>query len=331
MTVFEYSGLQAERLGFWICKQMWPMDTDPYMFLGRAMQICGKAIFPDDWNGHELHERFRKKPRVDQYPNLTELDRSNARDLIGQFEGLGPPADEGFYPTLGEWKRYCEYDALIADSLVASFERVRTVMSFLQKQIAEGKISSVVREIEGDGQFRSVPIERWRSDSSTAFFIACLMSYEKEVGEASAQVPPAVWTEHPESAAHPERWPHYIFVHRGDLVAVLKREFGHRHTKVERNAPFSEAIEFVKRHVEHWESHGRAGAYRSTRERLEACAVKSNIRPQRIRDIWKPDSSFNRGQNPLIPLEWRRPGPAGPRQDRPDPGRCPLCGDLQRE
>ena len=76
MTVFEYSGLQAERLGFWICKQMWPMDTDPYMFLGRAMQICGKAIFPDDWNGHELHERFRKKPRVDQYPNLTELDLS---------------------------------------------------------------------------------------------------------------------------------------------------------------------------------------------------------------------------------------------------------------
>jgi hypothetical protein len=53
------------RLGFWLNQDGWPRDTEGCVFLGRAINSFGKALF-SDWTGEE--------PVVDLLPNRSRQD-----------------------------------------------------------------------------------------------------------------------------------------------------------------------------------------------------------------------------------------------------------------
>jgi hypothetical protein len=46
-------GRNAVEQDFWGDKKGWPRDTDEHVFLGRAIEKIGAAIFGDKWTGSE--------------------------------------------------------------------------------------------------------------------------------------------------------------------------------------------------------------------------------------------------------------------------------------
>jgi hypothetical protein len=71
---------------FWARASDWPRDAKEFIFLARAVDAIGKAIFPDDWTGTEPYidplSITKLEELIDQHPHFTsQLERYRVGEL----------------------------------------------------------------------------------------------------------------------------------------------------------------------------------------------------------------------------------------------------------
>lgn len=177
---------------FWITRSGWPSDAYGYVFLGRAVRDIGKALFPDEWTGHEMampepyphdiffidgEERTEPKPLFwIELPLLTTLERvllENHKDV--RIERTAPPARR---PILTEEQYMVALLTIekINPLRVSARLRAATVKQVIEHALRDGKIKFALLPARGGEFITQTQAFWWNIPSSTHRWKRCQMS-----------------------------------------------------------------------------------------------------------------------------------------------------------
>jgi hypothetical protein len=128
-----------EEDSFWLLTDLgWPSDTEDYVFLGRAVERIGAAIFPSQWTGLETAaNRFRDK----------RLPGPPPQSIQSALEDVVDPNPA--------YRRFLEVQKVIVDAAVA------------------GKLITVGRDVAGGDMSQPFPASYWHTENWRWRFRLC--------------------------------------------------------------------------------------------------------------------------------------------------------------
>ncbi|TPN58642.1 hypothetical protein FJ976_01660 [Mesorhizobium sp. B1-1-9] len=212
----------------WGNPSSWPIETDDHLFLARAVNLLGAAMFKEHWSGSEPVEA--SFPVVDGSFVSNGFEGVYALSLLWRFRpdlGLIPKQHRNLitHPlSQMEWDSaaavYREHEA---DRLSASRGRYQAVVSALMSGAAAGRIRTYRRAVERAEKYIEIPQSNWLSEDASPRFNLCLYSpFDPYFG---AVVPMDTWKSLPANvfsqAELSRAWPEYIFTARADIQAMV--------------------------------------------------------------------------------------------------------------
>jgi hypothetical protein len=183
---------QNHGLNYWFKQHLWPVDTHEHLFLARAVNEVGKALFGDDWTGTEpLSPFFRLLPvlppkeghwsAAEIYQTLCEkrpdLNLTPPEQLPLRAHPLMRGAKVGEVPPFSaeQWLAAREvYSARVREAAPAH-ERFAAACGTIRSRCATGEIISALRNRRG-GQICAAPAHVWNTEGATlALRFECFM------------------------------------------------------------------------------------------------------------------------------------------------------------
>lgn len=201
----EFELRRTHGVEFWAGQKSWPIDTDKYVFLGRALDLCGAKEFPDVWSGLEPTERFL--PDFDEPEIIGEasyaLDYGWGPDYLKTLlEGADP---DGSYPLPLSGEHIALgldiYKRDIAPNRRASASRLENLIKKMIRAFADGSLLGFSQTIGGGAPFLSIDPILWTSDEARQWFNFCYMGAHGVAPEFLKarkdldKVPPAIFVE----------------------------------------------------------------------------------------------------------------------------------------
>jgi hypothetical protein len=164
------------RLALWKAQNQWPSDSGGYLFLPRALDRLGSALFGDqwlgtepacnhldplpDWNdvgvGADVHCRAARILRDD-------CDAYKTRADDRRWSIAAPPWSSDPMPTDDEWSLAVELSKQEYALTRPLWDRYVICCNTMACGLANGLISSVVRDVDG-GPYRWVEAGLWISE-----------------------------------------------------------------------------------------------------------------------------------------------------------------------
>ena len=168
-----YVATPCER--FWRSPESWPKDRAGHVFLARAFQRIGKALFGVGWTGEEAFA----DPALSQPDRFLPPHERRALTLrviaeAGGSLGLVSP----------EWVRLSDgqRDAALQDfrerhhrETIERFKRAEAVRDKVASVAASGDLKTAWRAIKG-GDYKPIPQGFWITERDEPRFFACQMS-----------------------------------------------------------------------------------------------------------------------------------------------------------
>ncbi len=152
---------------FWLMPEDWPRDTASHIFLARALDVLGKALFPDSWMGVP---DIVSKPPPPLPISMRHADvgvKNRAYDLIQKHRpdrGLAPRGKANARElTQDEWT---EARNLLSEQQAAqraSVSRMKGVERALVDGAESGALLTAYRPVKG-GQFTDMPTWWWNTE-----------------------------------------------------------------------------------------------------------------------------------------------------------------------
>ena len=201
----EFELRRTHGVEFWAGQKSWPIDTDKYVFLGRALDLCGAKEFPDVWSGLEPTERFL--PDFDEPEIIGEasyaLDHGWGPDYLKTLlQGADP---DGSYPLPLSGEHIALgldiYKRDIAPNRRASASRLENLIKKMIRAFADGSLLGFSQTIGGGAPFLSIDPISWTSDEARQWFNFCYMGAHGvapeflKAGKDLDKVPPAIFVE----------------------------------------------------------------------------------------------------------------------------------------
>lgn len=187
---------------FWANRLAWPYDQDGFLFLGRAVDLLGRAMFPDAWTGNE----FGFDPRFREPVHMPATGRevqtiSHAAIIHGILSDAGRdlprawPVHHPFNQAHGPQERVKAMgffwptvaDVGAAHAIVAQRRKAhRLLVAELGERrdavvaaICHAAVTSRLRtswQSPRDGSLTPITSSRWNLPSRWAYFTACSLN-----------------------------------------------------------------------------------------------------------------------------------------------------------
>jgi hypothetical protein len=188
-------------LEFWARPHAWPRDPHGYIFLARAVEEIGRAIFGADWTGKEVttelvrslpdqheasgsdalyaHEVLMKLPQHAKQlpkpeslpPSLNNLARQTRRAVIFRPESF----------TREQWSAAQAAIRCQQEERAPAWRRLSTVQLKIVTLCESGELKSAVRRTAG-GAMRSVSRDCWNTERWYDRFTVCQLNPNKPFG-----------------------------------------------------------------------------------------------------------------------------------------------------
>jgi hypothetical protein len=192
-------------LEFWARPHLWPRDPRGYVFLARAVDEIGRAMFGQDWTGKEVTtELVRSLP--DQYM-ASPADASNARDVLlklpqyakqlpnpealpSSLSNLALPARRTgiIRPDSFTSKQWSAAQAAIRrqqEELAPAWRRLGAVQLKIVSLCESRELTSAIRHKAG-GEMGTIPRAWWNTESWHNRFTRCQLNPKEPFGIGSA-------------------------------------------------------------------------------------------------------------------------------------------------
>lgn len=178
---------------FWLQKHLWPSDPADYVFLTRAVNRIGQAMFGSEWDGRE--------PTAKPVHALPERGKAEARDELRAYEilkAISPDFVARERDKHADWKpkhdprtgrllpasdKMTADDWLVAqkhvqgqnDAIAPALRRFIKVQQEIARACEAGELVSALRPSRG-GTMQTVPRQFWNTERWRDRFIWCQMN-----------------------------------------------------------------------------------------------------------------------------------------------------------
>ena len=152
-------------IDFWKNPQRWPRDTDSHLFLGRAVDKVGRAIFGDEWTGKEPTTELMRYPPKERLKLIGGIPRSVQLTEKARKAALAIVTRDHYEQSAAALR----------------FSRVRG--EIIQSAEA-GKLEMAVRAKVG-GEFEPLPRSWWNSERLINRFHFCQLNPTEPFGIGS--------------------------------------------------------------------------------------------------------------------------------------------------
>lgn len=174
------------RQKFWLARETWPRDAAGKVFLARAVDTVGKAMF-DEWSGWEptvdLSLRllptyklnvpdWEIKAAMDRLPPMTEDDRRIVEERLS-----GKGSSEEFSALMARrWELAVALRAETINEIQPIRDRMLAVYRWLESAMLEGRLSYYLRFDETGMFSTAMPPHWWNGEHGSARFYMCRMN-----------------------------------------------------------------------------------------------------------------------------------------------------------
>jgi len=188
-------------LEFWASPHTWPHDPHGYVFLARAIEEIGQAMFGQDWTGKEVTtEHVRGLPHQWQ---ATPGDASYARGVLRKLPEFAKqlPKTRTLPPSLNsladrtrwvvivrphdftgaQWSAAQAHLRHQQEERAPALQRVSAVQRKIVELCESGKLISAIRPRAG-GDMREVPRAWWNTESWHNRFTMCQVNPKEPFG-----------------------------------------------------------------------------------------------------------------------------------------------------
>lgn len=197
-----FQDVREEGFAFWSEILPWPVDTNEYMFIGRAVNAVGLQLYPEKWARNEFVEIFLPK-LSEESDFIFEKESYEGKYLENVVEAV--EVDHGL--LLDPREAFLRF---IASDRAESLERIRTVVKILLKAFLSGDLKAFKQRIGGGVPFIEMDTVEWTRDDVHDWFLFCHDGHSPL---------PASWIKRNYSV---EALPSFIFVTRASLNAFLE-------------------------------------------------------------------------------------------------------------
>jgi hypothetical protein len=210
---------------FWSDERQWPHDQPGYMFLLRAVNEVGHAMYSDGWTESEYLATIPRLPEDWVSADSNILKRANqmliehrpdlGRQPIPRGTKLPLAGDRGVNFTVEEWKAARELDQQQIMESKSALERFERVARQLVAWLASGELTSVLRQLPGGAVKHWVTSDQWITERWWLRFVR-------------GQMRPYSPFEAPK--VFDSRYPQWIFVSKDSLNACCRSLRQVKHT-----------------------------------------------------------------------------------------------------
>jgi hypothetical protein len=133
-----------DRQRFWLHQAKWPKDALGMVFLGRALERVGAALFPREWTGNEpaVNASLTALPPVSSMARRHDVDRIRRVFVNGQMVGRAPSVDEEM------WQQAVKDRAGVLAKIAPARARLAAAKGWLVSMLLSGEITYCVRTDE---------------------------------------------------------------------------------------------------------------------------------------------------------------------------------------
>ncbi|WP_126114409.1 MULTISPECIES: hypothetical protein [unclassified Bosea (in: a-proteobacteria)] len=187
---------------FWRENADWPRDTATHVFLGRALHLFGKALYPHAWTGDEpiaapviplpLQRQATRRDRLEAHRLLAGDPMYEVKPDDQQFPGslnrLSPGVTVVDYKfTDLEWKMAREIQEATIESRRPSWNRLISAQKAIVEHATFGRLRTVARK---KGQFGNAPIaaDAWADFNIHQLFGDCTVPHRKFASPGTAPI-----------------------------------------------------------------------------------------------------------------------------------------------
>ena len=171
------------RFDFWSASESWPTDPVGYVFLARAFDELGRAMFPDDWTGKEALAADSKALPFLDHLGLHRSDRIHALRLLRSHRPdlVEPVITEraSLYGRLSDpvlsteqWKVAAELSAKEVMQRGPVLQRQQAVVREIVRRCEAGELMSYGRPVKG-GNLADLSRATWRTELLAARVTQC--------------------------------------------------------------------------------------------------------------------------------------------------------------
>jgi hypothetical protein len=189
-------------LDFWARPDAWPLDPDGYVFLARAVEEIGRAMFGQDWTGKEVttehvrslpdqaqgtvgdasyaHDVLMKLPKYSkQLPSAKTVLPPSLNSVLSRPAGLALFQVDSF--TTEQWSAAQAAVRRQQKERAPALQRLSQVQLNIVKRCESGELISAIRSRAG-GDMREVPRDWWNTESWHNRFTMCQLNPEQPFG-----------------------------------------------------------------------------------------------------------------------------------------------------
>jgi hypothetical protein len=193
-------------LDFWARPHVWPLDPDGYVFLARAVEEIGRAMFGQHWTGKEIttehvrslpdqaqgtvsdasyaHDVLMKLPKYSkQLPSPKTVLPPSLNSVLSQPAGLALFQVDSF--TTEQWSAAQAAVRRQQKERAPALQRLSQVQLNIVKRCESGELISAIRSRAG-GDMREVPRAWWNTESWHNRFTMCQVNPKEPFGIGSA-------------------------------------------------------------------------------------------------------------------------------------------------
>jgi hypothetical protein len=169
---------------FWQDQTAWPRDTQERVFLGRAVNQLGRALFGEEWTGEE--------PGIKTFSYFKIVTDSRATNnfiarYLPQFRrreyhgSMAPPPTgyDGHSPKFkfseGELQEMELFIERHNETVPPAKERFKKVQDTIADGAVSGKLGTSFRAVAG-GDFSPIPVSWWNTERLGQRFASCLIN-----------------------------------------------------------------------------------------------------------------------------------------------------------
>jgi hypothetical protein len=171
---------------FWARPDVWPRDPLGYIFLARAIEEIGRAMFGEDWTGKEVTTDFVRS--LPDYFKASIFDASYARDILmklpeyaTQFPPLPEWGDPPSYFTFKEWLAAQAAVRRQQEEQAPTFKRLSAVKLEIVARCESGELISAIRPVVG-GAMRIAARVWWNTERWHSRFTMCQLNPDDPFG-----------------------------------------------------------------------------------------------------------------------------------------------------